>query len=116
MTYEEECQVCGEEGDFLDHGHVDVVSRDGWRGQYLGDTFVLDVRDILGESAVDIEVARAAARRIREMHYMDAHDSTEQDAELVYEAIDDLEQKLFVEGYVAVWDDGYVIYKINGTV
>lgn len=101
---------------WADHEHFDAVEivRDGWRGQYLTPTFVGDVSDLVGADKVPNEVRAAADVWLASMG--PASPDVEPSADDVETVLDwttyHADSILADAGYLADWDDGYIIYKL----
>jgi len=109
-----ECIVCDAKGEQPSgHEHEAVVIRDGWRGQFLAPTAVLDIEEF--GIAVPSEVLAEAKRWLAEMDERDdrqEHHDEEPFTDLVLDWLSEQgESALYDAGYVIVWEDGYVIYK-----
>lgn len=119
-----ECPICGADLPtdgtestmdtwWADHEHTDsvVVVRDGWHGQYLAPTLVLDVHDLTDKVPADV---RTIAERWLGSMGPDApiEEVSGNDADVVLDFVtyhaDDL---LDGAGYVLDSEDGYTIYQ-----
>jgi len=109
-----ECEVCGiETAEDHDHSADAVVIRDGWRGQYLAPTEVLDIADLVGEDNVPQDVRDAADRWLTQMAASSSDGQEgEDDADTVLDWLTEQgESLLWDAGYSILSEDGYVIYR-----
>jgi hypothetical protein len=109
------CTICHGSGDREhDHSGDVAVMRDGWRGQFLAPTFVLDVHDLT--SKVPSRMRDIAERYLAQMGMVTLGEETTVEE---YEELSDYvtysaDSLLADAGYLAHWEDGYVIYSTFG--
>lgn len=105
------CLVCGLEDAPEDHEHEAEIMRDGWRGQYLAPTLVLDIDAITPAGSVPSDVLKAASRWLDTMGPA-VDETAEDDCTLVLDWLSDHDYALLDEhGWLLVQDDGYAIYR-----
>jgi hypothetical protein len=85
-----------------------VVIRDGWRGQYLVPTFILDTEDII-PGTVETDILELAEKWLAQMDDYSLPSLTDDENEAVMWDVDFCERALYEAGFIVEWDDGYTI-------